>query len=273
MHHKTTQSSLFSEITLSPSQYSKAKAGRHFSQLEYNRMLQAVLKPLDAQVVWLGRLESVLKQQVSSKPGLEDLLEQISGLSSVLVVDFNWTNFATFFNQHSWGKVVNLHPQRSLGQREKTINKLLAQTLEPDLRKRLEVELLPERKDRFRREVRKAMLEKLVEVAGEYQIVVTETLDVPRLNQYLWKQKVIEDLGWKTLLQDFQRLLEGQGKELVLLKRDYKSLTCPNCLTISHQNRTQNSFCCVNCRFESEPDFISGMNLWADWNEQPSSRT
>ncbi|MEY4531812.1 MAG: hypothetical protein RLZZ156_2533 [Deinococcota bacterium] len=267
MLNEITQSSLFTEFTefsSSQCQPSKTKL-RTYNQFEFNQMLRNVTNPLEARVNWFGKLEKILKQQIGSKHGLAQLLEQINGLNAVLVVDFNWTNFATFFNHDSWGNVVNLHPRNCLEERENTINKLLSQTLEPELRKQLEVELLPERKDRFRREVRLAMLEKLVEVARDYQIVVTETLDVLRLDQYRKKQQVIEDLGWKTLLPDFQELLERQGIKLVLLERDYKSLTCPNCQHVDHKNRIQNSFRCVNCRFEAEPDFISGMNMWADW--------
>ena len=120
----------------------------------------------------------------------------------------------------------------------------------------------------YRLSIRNSMLEKLVEIAKDYRLVISETLDVHRLHQFYWKKAVIEDLGWLSLLKDFKGLLETQGTELILLEREYKSLTCPRCQCTSRENRNGNEFSCVQCSFNGAPDFMAGMNMWADWLAQ-----
>lgn len=267
MSNHSLQSSLFPSLQINlETQQSNQKVPVRLRETEISSIIHRVFTPPIASLEWRGNLEAVLNGNRTQR--LERLLEQIHVFQGVLVVDFNWTNFATLFNHKAWGMIGNLHPRNCLKERNKNIEKLLGQSLIPTQRNLLEAELNPENQELYRLGVRRAMLEKLVEVAQDYDTVVSETLDVGRLHQSFWKQQVIKDLGWFSLLEDFRALLEQQGTKLVLLEREYKSLTCPNCQCSSRENRYRNSFYCVNCGFGGAPDFMAGMNMWADWIRQ-----
>ena len=234
------------------------------TKVQVSTLIQEVMTPPEASLHWHGRIEAGLNGSIV----LKHLLEQIRDSQHVLVVDFNWTNFATFFTYESWGKIANLHPRNCLKERNQRIQSLLTQRLSPEQQCKLESALTPLSQTAYRQGIRNLMLEKLVSVAKDYDIVVTETLDVGRLHQSFWKKTVIEDLGWLHLLEDFKTLLEQQNTRLVLLEREYKSLTCPNCHCSSRDNRNKNKYTCIACGFSGEPDFMAGMNMWADWNKQ-----
>ncbi len=236
---------------------------QQLSESGINSLIQTALIPPKARVTWKGQIQSSLDGKVSH--AFKQVLEQMKAYPDVLVVDFNWTNFATFFNHDSWGMIGNLHPHNCVKDRRQNLQQLLLQPYNTAQRTILEQALTINALNSYRLSIRNAMLEKLVEVAKDYRVVVTETLDVETLHQAACKQTVIKDLGWLNLLEDFKGLLEDQGTELVLLERMYKSLTCPNCQHSSRENRNGNSFYCLRCGFGGLPDFMAGMNMWTDW--------
>ena len=265
MTNKPFQSSLFTTQTPSLIEFTQAKPSQipKFSYSELQKAIQIALSPPNATVTWHGRLQTMFEQQ--SSVSLKHLLEQMKFYPDVLVVDFNWTNFATVFNHESWGMIGNLHPRNCLKLRQQRLQKLLLHSLSLKQQMLLEQASTQEAGEIYRLSIRNSMLEKLVELAKDYRLVISETLDVHRLHQFYWKKAVIEDLGWLSLLKDFKGLLETQGTELILLEREYKSLTCPRCQCTSPRNRNGNEFYCVQCSFNGAPDFMAGMNMWADW--------
>jgi transposase len=110
------------------------------------------------------------------------------------------------------------------------------------------------------------MFTALQSLCADNAVVISESLDVGRLYEENCKRKAIDDLDWWHLLERLEGIIESDQK-LVILDRDYKSLTCPGCTYASRENRLGNRFQCKRCGMEMNPDLVALFNLWGQWLE------
>lgn len=184
----------------------------------------------------------------------------------VVVIDVGWKHFATLITFDSWAVIPNLNPNACLVERNLQLKSIKDQyQLSPQQLQLIAYALRADQQKYFRLAVRQGMLQCVADFCQDYRVVVTETLDVASLYLDESKAKVIEDLGWRTILEDLQNLLEVHQLSLKFLPREYNSLRCPNCRNSHYGNRLKNRFQCKNCDFSLHPDLIAGLNMQARW--------
>jgi putative transposase len=72
----------------------------------------------------------------------------------------------------------------------------------------------------------------------------------------------ILDQGWFEFRRQLQYKLSWQGGELILVPPRNTSRRCPQCDTVSAQNRqTQERFACIACGFEANADLVGAINI------------
>ena len=255
---------------------------RHIRDLEARVHQQSKSLP-KAELHWLGSIEQIL-ELVSSQPipttsmtALLALLEQIKQHQQVIVLDFGWSRFVVFMVSQHWGFIPNLHPNNSWQLQVQALQKLfgLVQGLQSVaksgsrdskrllvLQSTLEEALLSG--DQFRKQVRAAMFVALKSVCSDYDLIITESLDVARLYENPSKCKTIDDLDWWHLLEQLEGMA-GQKQKVVILDRNYKSQTCPACNNSSFGNRQGKYFKCKQCGVGIDPDLVALLNLWRHW--------
>jgi ssDNA-binding Zn-finger/Zn-ribbon topoisomerase 1 len=224
--------------------------------------VQKLLLPPHPRVQLFDDLEQVL---AGTGRAIEALMAHIHQHPETIVVDFNWTNFATFITHQSWGIIENLHPRASLQRRNLEIRSLLELPVTCSERRLLQGFLTSEAQKNHRAEIWRSMLQQVVQQCLPHQLVITEQLNVQELAASPHKKAVLEDLRWADLLDEFALALEPHQIQLVLIERFHNSLRCPKCGHTSHKNRIKNRYSCEACGFLAAPDLVAGLNLWARW--------
>ncbi len=264
----------------------RSRLEKYVEDLEFRVTAQCGLIP-KAELHWFGSVDQVcafMSNPVLKPQNLVGLLEQIKKHQQVIVLDFGWSNFVTFMTQDGWGYIPNLHPSGSWRQQEQHLQRLLQsvqglKTLtSPGSRgsKRLtalqdmvKAQLLSG--DQFREQIRVAMFDLLKTICDQYNTIITESLDVARLYEHACKRKAIDDLDWWHLLKRLNGI-SNPHQRVVLVERDFKSLTCPICFYSSVDNRQKNCFKCQRCRVEIHPDLVALLNFWRSWLETPEHK-
>jgi Putative transposase DNA-binding domain len=205
----------------------------------------------------------------------------------VLVVDFNWTNYAALLSSDGFARIPNLHPRHTAKLHQNTLLEAkwrlcgFQQHLEPlnpfvpisvVWQTQLNYALHPASLEMHRRRVLSAMWRKFIQVSSKYQTIITEALDVPRLYACPQKKSVIDDLGWHTLMSDVRQLTTNRNQHLELVSYFDHSLTCPECRHKNFANRQRNRFSCTQCGLTLDPDLVALLNLWATQLKTPPTR-
>jgi hypothetical protein len=242
-----------------------------------------------AQVIWHGQLDQLEDSQnwQSQHPRLIKQFKQMKGHSPVIALDFGWNHFVTWMTYQGWGVIPNLHPSKSwqqhssqlqqylgrVGQLQGVVSRLGLQAHRQRITALLKViSTALAQENQYKKSVRQAMFVALETVCQDSTVIITETLDIHRLYQNPSKRRAIDDLDWWNLIAELQQRTTKNQQELVLLPRDYKSLTCPNCRHCSLTNRLHNGFRCQKCQSQVHPDIVALLNLWHEWLEIHDSK-
>lgn len=74
--------------------------------------------------------------------------------------------------------------------------------------------------------------------------------------------RVILDQGWGEFIRQLEYKLAWNGGQLVQVNPKNTSRKCPKCSYISAENRkTQATFCCQNCNYTNNADFVGSLNI------------
>jgi hypothetical protein len=244
--------------------------------LESTPIRNLVHPPAATRVSTLAALERHCKN--AGHLHLVQSLQALRQHPEVLVVDFNWTNYAALLSRRGLVRIPNLHPRRSTACHQaqvvtarQAISRFVV-TLEPQhpllalgmvWHQWLSGALSQQQLEEHRRAVVKAMWHRFTLVSKAHSTIITERLDVGRLYACPQKRAVIDDLGWHWLMADLDQLTTARGQHLLALSHFDHSLTCPECRTKHFGNRRGNHFLCQRCGLELDPDLVALLNLWA----------
>ena len=118
---------------------------------------------------------------------------------------------------------------------------------------------------RFKRDVNHCISKQLIQKAkGTTRAIVLENLKGIKSRVTVRKAQRYRHSTWTFLqLRTFiEYKAKREGVPIVIIKPEYTSQRCPNCLCISKKNRkSQSSFECIRCSYSEMADYVGAMNI------------